>query len=299
MLADFLETTSAGPGSRVVAVRGSQSQLEKANNAHPQAVEDGDSRPRSRDNTVTAAGPPGPGACNGQVGPYPTNTTPDIPQNGQLYQLRMQGVVESTDHAFTGIGNENGAYTPWTCVQDMTNGLYAKKYPKYAYEHDYKVNQCERGAYVSLDDYYWESNLPGAYQDTRALDSDCEVDFTIGSYLGWSLDSDATYTIRTTVTAAHEANRARGLLTASVMPIDNISPQGNPCTVNYTDSNRDFTYDESEIDPNFVPDPWCVAGYSQGPARAASYIALPPNGFAIRYDGKCYTWALGAGATAC
>lgn len=127
----------------------------------------------------------------------------------------------------------------------------------------------------------------GSYLDTRASDSDCEIDFTVGTVAPFLMHKANTYTIGTWGDAdfavATAATRSRARLTAEVLDIDGIG-----CSMN--------EYPRGVI--RAEGNPWCVdVAPPFGAIKAISFIKLPD--FFVLYDGTCYKWQDGNGYTWC
>ncbi len=211
----------------------------------------------------------------------------------------MQGVVESTTHTIRSLSKSG--YPALLHTVDMTNGQGGTIKPKYIYEHDYKVSN---NGYVGTDpSYSWESNLPGAYRDTRARGlegGDDQLDFTIGSVFTWKLDATKTYTINTQASVNSRVKTSTARLTASVIPNDGGRSRaeaaiGSGCTFVVNPSDPSLT--PSRGSGNLA---WCGGiGDLVNPSsvKNISLIALPS--FRVAYDGTCYNWVRGNGATRC
>lgn len=201
---------------------------------------------------------------------------PRVPRTGIFRQRRLQGVVESTEHQFIGLGKSS--YPADIRYVDMTQGQGATARPHYGYEHDYKVTN---NGYVATTDYAWASNLPGAYKDTRVQDGSDTLDFTIGSAFTWLLDYSKIYEIQTTVPAGSAAWLSEARLTGSVLPNDRGCrwPVNAHTLVPYTTHG----------------DPWCFG--LTGSALDISFISLTP--FTIRSSGTCWHWTYAQGAIPC
>jgi hypothetical protein len=140
---------------------------------------------------------------------------------------------------------------------------------------------------VEATDYAGETNIPLSYIDTRASDSNCQLDFTIGTVAPFLMSKSSTYRIDTWADANGSvvpALQARGQLTGEVLDIDGVGcslsefPSG---VINATDG-----------------DPWCVnVAPPFSPRQALSYIAIPD--VVVKFDGSCYNWSLGQGYTWC
>lgn len=233
------------------------------------------------------------------------SSDPDIPDNGRLSQLRMQGVMESTDHLIEGLDKKG--YPAVLHVVAMTQGRAGTVKPMYIYEHDYKV---ARNGYVeSYEGYDWTTNLPGAYRDTRAMGlegGDLWLDFTIGSAFTWMLDGNKTYTIRTLTlspqTAPKPSSSAR--LTASVVPNDGgLSPSSallhrgchfpvNPST---------YPAASATTPTHWTGDlAWCGGiGDFGHPSFVKNISLISLNPFFIKFDGTCRNWTTGFGFKWC
>lgn len=213
----------------------------------------------------------------------PIGWTANVPSNGRTTQARMQGLVEGTTHTFRGIGNENGQ---WPCTRrqiDMTQGQGFKVRSMFAYEHDYKVNQCGQGKYVATSGEAMETNMPFAYLDTRASDSACLVDFTVGTIAPYLLKKRNTYTINTWGDAQTgtqvTALQAKASLVGEVLEIDGLGCHLNEYPVGVLEGS---------------PTPWCVdVAPPFGAVFAPNFIKIPT--FVVKYDGTCYTWRYGQG----
>lgn len=224
---------------------------------------------------------------------------PGVPQHGQLRQLRMQGVIESSDHTIRDFSKRG--YSAVLHHVSMTNGHGGRIKPTYGYEHDYKVTN--NGYVTTTPNYDWSTNLPGAYRDTRASDSSSKLDFTVGTLFTWLLDSAKIYQIRTTVPSPQsnggKPTSSTALLTGQILPNDgsfdaSTAAAGSGCSfvVDPTGGNTVPSQDSH----NYA---WCTGvGHGLGSQKAAySYISTSP--FSIKYDGTCRNWTLGAGAVNC
>lgn len=202
---------------------------------------------------------------------------PLVPRTGTLGQIRLQG-LESTDHVFTGLAAYESTLLPcevWS-IYDAERCMI----PSFAYEHDYKITTSEC---VSPDpNYYWESNLPGAYRDTRASDSGNSLDFTIGSAYTWLLQASKKYTIRTVVAGGKLQSGAAQL---AGQRLSNDAP----CV---------FRLEPNTVHPrgDQVPTPWCF-GLNPWGGDSVYYISIEP--FTIAYSGTCRRFTFGQGALPC
>lgn len=162
--------------------------------------------------------------------------------------------------------------------------------PRYAYEHDYKI--ANNGYVGTSPNYSWDSNLPGAYKDTRALDTGGNIDFTVGSMFTWLLDGSKTYHIITQTTAGSTRTSGNARLTAEVLTNDN--PAGNfgvGCVFEFDARVSTVPLTKSPIDP------WCIGLTQVRPVSPVSYISVSP--FSISASGTCRRWTLGRGFVNC
>ena len=239
--------------------------------------------------------------CNITVNGASNN--PGVPASGTLLQLRQQGAVERTDHTLRGFSNKG--YPATLHIVGMTQGRGGYIKPKYIYEHDYKI---KNNGYVSTSSSYsWETNLPGAYKDTRArgLDGgDADLDFTVGSVYTWLLDGTKTYTISTIAAPGTTVLSSTARLTASVIPNDGgfsktDAAVRNGCT--FTVDPLRYPAAGSTTPKGFSGDlAWCGGiGDFVHPAyiKNISLISLQP--FPIKYDRTCRNWTTGAGYKNC
>lgn len=228
---------------------------------------------------------------------------PGVPSSGTLLQLRQQGVVERTDHTLRGFSNKG--YPAVLHIVGMTQGHGGYIKPRYIYEHDYKV---KNNGYVSTSSAYsWETNLPGAYKDTRArgLDGgDTDLDFTVGSVYTWLLDGTKTYTISTLAAPGTSVLSSTARLTASVIPNDGGFSKSdaavrNGCT--FTVDPYNYPGAGSTTPKGVNGDlAWCGGiGDFVHPSyvKNISLISLQP--FTVKYDRTCRNWKPGSGYTNC
>lgn len=217
---------------------------------------------------------------------FPSGWTANVAASGRLTQFRQQGLVERTSHRLRGVGNENGQ---WPCTHrliDGTQGQGFKLTSALAYEHDYKIDQCGRRPYVEHTGEGADTNIPLAYLDTRASDTDCVVDFTVGTVAPFLMHKANTYTIDTWGDAdgsVATALRSRARLASEVLDINGIG-----CSMN--------EYPRGVIQGE--GNPWCVNVVPPfAPVKVINFIRLPD--FVVKYDGTCYQWVKGSGYTWC
>lgn len=292
--AAYIRSSKAADGNApITAIEASPTTIARVAQQYPMDVQESTSQRSYGATTESVSYDPATSGCR-TVPSYasgmpqkPRGWTANVPSSGRTSQVRMQGLSEATTHTFTGIGNENGQ---WPCTRrqiDMTQGQGFKVTSMFAYEHDYKVDQCGQGKYVATSGEAMDTNMPFAYLDTRASDSDCRVDFTVGTIAPYLLKKANTYTIHTWGDAETgtqvTASRATASLVGEVLEIDGTGCQLDEYPVGVLNGN---------------PTPWCVDVVPPfGAVFAPNFIRIPD--FIIKYNGTCYDWRYGRGYTWC
>lgn len=285
-LAGWLRTSKAAQGPRpLVKVTGSPAAIASVKRLHPSARSASATSPQASGGTYTYD--PATAGCTvstSSAGDYPPNPpgwTPNPPSMGHFEQFRQQGAVERMTHNFFGMGNDNGQYPCKRRAVDATQGQGFVVTSRYAYEHDFKIANCP--AYVKTTGEYMTTDLPLAYLDTRASDSSCSVDFTVGTVAPFLLRKGTTYHIDIQGDAAAAASTARATLVASILNVNGVG-----CKIN--EYPRGVLTDQGN--------PWCVNVAPPFTSVSDTVLIKSPN-FVVRFDGTCYNWTTGRGYVWC
>lgn len=208
----WLSTSEAARGLRpLVKVSGSPDAIAVIMQQHPSGRSTSATAPQATSGSYTYD--PTKAGCTistsspGDYPPNPPGWTANPPSKGHFDQLRQQGTVERMTHTLTGMGNDNGQYPCKRRSIDATQGQGYIVTSRYAYEHDFKIANCP--AYVKTSGEYMTTDLPLAYLDTRASDTSCSVDFTVGTVAPFLMRKATNYHIDVQGDAALRRPRRR------------------------------------------------------------------------------------------